>query len=124
MDPKLQGGPSWTPISPETGSLFHADPQIVDPLHRRQEEDRRQGRERSECRYFAAGDLARDLAITKQAAAMDVKRVRQALAELYAAVSGVPPREPLLIETGDPRGYRIDPDTRFLASPPARDDDR
>ena len=25
--PQLQGGPVWTPISPETGSLFHADPQ-------------------------------------------------------------------------------------------------
>ena len=58
--------------------------------------------------------------MTKPAVGQNVKRCRDELAELYEAVAGVPPTEPLLIQTRPQKGYRLDPDCRFVDATQAK----
>lgn len=103
------------------GTVTGAHVGVVGALRPRHEEDRRAGLARDQCQFVLSGTLAGSLGISKSAIGVQVKRCRDGLATQYLLVTGQDPPRCLLIES-EARGYRVDPDARFLASGEGRDD--
>lgn len=97
------------------GAASGAHFQVVEELHPEHREDLRRRRAAADYRYLPVGELARRIGASKSAIAVHVKRCRDDLAELFEAVFGAPPEDPLLIQNRRQKGYRLDPDARFVA---------
>ena len=84
--------------------------QVVGKLRPHHEQDRKNATSPERHRFVPPGHLGE----TKEKVRQQIKRCRSELAEAYEIIEGQPPETDLLIETGNPHGYRIDPRARFL----------
>jgi 7-cyano-7-deazaguanine synthase in queuosine biosynthesis len=100
------------------GSIEGAPVTAVKGLKPYHAEDVTAGLGPHEHRYVPAGGLAAAMSTSKQDTVQRVRRCRRDLAEQYEAVEGVPPPTPLLIENRKQKGYRLDPNARFLEPEP------
>ena len=73
------------------------------------EEDLATTEDREAHRFVAAARIVGLEAWSKDAVRKAVARCRKSLAADYERLHGHPPASPLLIETGQPQGYRLDP---------------
>ena len=88
---------------------------VLEPYHR-EDRDRDAGAS-GKHRYVPLGDIAVTLGLNKPAVTQNVKRCREQLAEFYEAIEGHPPGNHLLVESRPQKGYRLDPDCRFVDPP-------
>ena len=84
--------------------------QVIGKLRPYHEQDRKSATLPERHRFVPPGHLGE----TKERVRQQIKRCRSELAEAYEIIEGQPPETDLLIETGNPHGYRIDPRARFL----------
>lgn len=94
-------------VSGEPASVAHALKLVFD-------EDRNLGRPIEECRYTLAKNIATTKKMSVSAVTKNIQRCREELAEFYLAMEGIPPAEPLLIQSHGPKGYRLDPTIRVI----------
>lgn len=94
-------------VSGEPASVAHALKPVFD-------EDRNSGRPIDECRYTLAKNITTTKNMSVAAVTKNIQRCREELAEFYFAMEGIPPAEPLLIQSRGPRGYRLDPSIRVI----------
>lgn len=83
--------------------------QVVGKLRPYHEEDRKSATAPERHCFAPPGHLGE----TKERVRQQIKRCRSELAEAYEIIEGQPPETDLLIETGNPHGYRLDPHARF-----------
>lgn len=93
------------------GSVEGAPAKVVGRLKPQHDEDLAEGLAPEDHRFVLSATLS---AASKEAAAQNVKRCRDLLAEYFEAIEGHPPPKPLLIENRRQKGYRLDPHCRFV----------
>ena len=96
------------------GAVAGAPVKVVRALKPAHDRDRTEGLLREDFRFTATGDIGAALKMSKEAVTKNVERCRDQLAELHLVVEGAPPAEPLLIQNRPQKGYRLDPDCRFV----------
>ncbi|WP_103256405.1 7-cyano-7-deazaguanine synthase [Tabrizicola aquatica] len=94
-------------VSGEPASVAHALKPVFD-------EDRNLGRPIDGCRYTLAKNITTTKKMSVSAVTKNIRRCREELAEFYLAMEGIPPAEPLLIQSHGPKGYRLDPTIRVI----------
>lgn len=94
-------------VSGEPASVAHALKPVFD-------EDRNLGRPIDDCRYTLAKNITTTKKMSVAAVTKNIQRCRKELAEFYLAMEGIPPAEPLLIQSHGPKGYRLDPTIRVI----------
>lgn len=104
------------------GEVRGAHARIVHSLEEYHRKDLDNGLRSDSHRFIPTGELAEIASTTKETVHQHVKRCRDKLADYYAAIEGRPPPTPLLIEGGNPRGYRLDPDCRVIPMSALPDD--
>ena len=89
---------------------------VVAPLRPVHDADVEGGRCPTDFRFTAAGAVASALKTNKSVVEQRIRRCRRELAEFYREIEGKPPGQPLLIENRAQKGYRLDPESRFVES--------
>lgn len=98
-------------VSGKPASLAHA-------LKAQFDDDRKNLLPRDDHRFITAGDLAKELTVTKNAIAVNARRCRREIAEAYQTMHGQLPAQHLLIQSRPSSGFRIDPDIRVISAEP------
>lgn len=95
--------------------LGNADSELVRNLHSTLEQDLSEGRIPENHRYRTAVELAKDLKIDEPTVRRRVARCRETVRSAYSARFGQDPPDDLLIENRARRGYRLNPQVRFVS---------
>ena len=98
------------------GIVSGADGTPVPPLRHVHKQCHDGGLPHEQFRYLSSRDLSHRLGVNSHVVRQRIRRFRLEFAELYEAIEGEPPPEPILIESGKNRGYRINPEAEFLDS--------